>query len=157
VRPDEVRLVPCELHELIDAVLDGMLKTVMAEAGATVERQYDSQLKTVVCDPERLQQVLLNLLKNAADALEGSGLVTVHTQREGTSFVIEIADTGKGMESVELERVFMPFFTTKAPGSGTGLGLSVSCGIVAGLGGRLAVTSAPGVGSVFRIEHPCGR
>jgi signal transduction histidine kinase len=118
VRPDEVRLVPCDVHQVVDTVLDDMLKSVLAA---------------------------------------GAGEITVRTRHGSPFFALEIADTGKGMSSAELERVFMPFFTTKAPGAGTGLGLSISYGIVVGLGGRLSVTSSPGAGSVFRIELPCGR
>ncbi len=156
VRPDAVKLARCTLPELIDEVVDVMLRAILAEAGANVQRDYDAGLGPIITDPDRLQQVLLNLLKNAADAVAGGGAIDIRTRRRGTRFVIEVSDTGPGLSAKEMDRVFMPFFTTKAPGEGTGLGLSISYGIVVGLGGRLSVSSRPGEGCTFVVELPLG-
>ncbi|MBE0565607.1 MAG: hypothetical protein IH621_06620 [Krumholzibacteria bacterium] len=157
VRRGEVRLVERDPHALADEILEGILKSALEHAGVTVVRDYDPQLGAVVTDPDQLRQVLLNLLKNAIDAMTGGGVLTVRTRRDGERFALEVADTGVGMTAEQLERVFLPFFTTKEPGKGTGLGLSVSYGIVEGLGGRLAVASSPGRGSTFTVELPLRR
>ena len=154
VRQGEVRLVEQDPHALLDELIGGILKAELDHAGVAVARDYDPQLGTVVTDPGQLQQVLLNLLKNAVDAVAGQGRVTVRTRRTGERFRIEIEDTGVGMTAAQLERVFVPFFTTKEPGKGTGLGLSVSYGIVEGLGGRLSVASTAGEGSTFTVDLP---
>jgi two-component system NtrC family sensor kinase len=157
VRRGEYRLVECDVHALADELIDGMLKSELSNAGTTLRRDYDPGLGPVVSDPDQLRQVLLNLLKNAADAVAGRGEIIVRTRRRGDRFVLEVEDTGVGMTAEQLERVFMPFFTTKAPGKGTGLGLSVSYGIVDSLGGRMSVRSSPGDGTTFTVDLPVGR
>jgi signal transduction histidine kinase len=157
VRQTDVRLVERDLHELTDELIDGILKAELSTAGVRVERDYDRDLGPIVTDPDQLRQVLLNLLKNAADAVAGRGLITVRTRRHGDRFRLAVVDDGVGMTEAQLERVFMPFFTTKDPGRGTGLGLSVSYGIVEGLGGRLSVSSRRGEGSVFTVDLPLRR
>ena len=157
VRRSEYKLAACDVHALADELIDGMLKSELSNAGTTLRRDYDPRLGPVISDPDQLRQVLLNLLKNAADAVAGQGEIVVRTRRRGDRFVLEVADTGVGMTAEQLERVFIPFFTTKAPGKGTGLGLSVSYGIVDSLGGRMTVRSSPGAGTTFTIDLPVGR
>ena len=156
VRRGDVSLEPCDPGALADELLDGILRSALEGAGATVVRDYDPAAARLVTDPEQLRQVLLNLLKNAADAVDGAGTVTVRTRRAGDRVRLEVADDGCGMTPDQLERAFLPFFTTKEPGRGTGLGLSVSYGIVEGLGGRLSVASTAGEGTVFTVELPAG-
>jgi signal transduction histidine kinase len=107
-------------------------------------------------DEQKLQQVLLNLLVNAEAALQKSELrhLTVTTQRKGESVVIIVADTGHGMSPAISQRIFEPFFTTKPPGEGTGLGLSVSYGIIQAHKGTISVESTPDVGTTFTIVLP---
>ena len=129
-------------------------------------RDFDPSLPQIPCIPTEIEQVLLNLLKNAAQALahgtpppEGAEVeaprIRISTRCEGASARINVSDNGPGMSEEVRRRVFEPFFTTKAPGTGTGLGLSVSYFIVTqNHGGELTVHSAPGQGAVFSIRLP---
>jgi signal transduction histidine kinase len=124
---------------------------------ATVVRELDD-IPKVYASEVRLGQVFLNLLVNAAQAIPEGRLaentVTVKTFAEADQVIIEIADTGSGMDAATRDRIFDPFFTTKEVGKGTGLGLSISHGIVSTLGGKIEVESAVGKGSRFRISLP---
>jgi len=99
-------------------------------------------------------QVLVNLVKNAVDAMPGGGTLTLTTRHRGSGAALAVGDTGCGIPADRLDRIFMPFFTTKEPGKGTGLGLSVSYAIIRSFGGTVRVDSAPGAGSTFTIELP---
>jgi signal transduction histidine kinase len=96
----------------------------------------------------------VNLLVNAAQAIEGRGTITLRTGSTQDSVWIEISDTGSGMSAETQKRIFEPFYTTKPVGQGTGLGLSISWDIVARHGGSLTVHSSPGHGTCFRITLP---
>jgi len=150
---DEARAVD------VRAILDGSL----AIAGnrlrhrARVERRYAAQLPLVAGNEVRLGQVFLNLLLNAADALpdghaDAHQVVVAAAPDDGGGVVVRISDSGVGMTAAVRDRIFDPFFTSKDVGQGTGLGLSVSLGIVAALGGRIEVTSEPGHGSTFAVH-----
>ena len=102
----------------------------------------------------KLQQVFLNLFPNARDAMPKGGWLTIATQIDGADAVIELSDTGVGIPPEHLARIYDPFFTTKPEGRGTGLGLSVTYGIVQEHGGTLACDSAPGQGTRFRLVLP---
>ena len=104
--------------------------------------------------PNRIQQVLLNLVLHALDATGPGGPVTVSTRATGSGVELSVADDGTGIATEILPRIFEPFFTTKPPGKGTGLGLYVSHQIVQGLGGRLRVESHPGQGATFVVDLP---
>ena len=105
-------------------------------------------------DAGQLQQVLMNLAVNAKDAMPAGGTLTLRTRYRGGEAVVEVADTGHGMDAATRAHLFEPFFTTKDAGQGTGLGLSVVHGIVEQHGGRIEVESTPGEGSVFRVLLP---
>ena len=154
VRQTSIELVPCDVPLLVDKLLGRLLGSEMEVSNIRVVKDYASNLPAVVTDPGQLQQVILNLLKNAADSISGSGTITITMREEGNLFVLKVADTGCGMTADQLEKIFMPFFTTKAPGKGTGLGLSVSFGIIEGLGGNLSVISDVAKGSEFTITLP---
>lgn len=156
VRQTDVELVKCDIGEITDKLLVRLLEPELKVANITVVRDFDPDLPLVKTDAAQLQQVLLNLLQNASDAINGPGTITIRTRRSKTGIVLDIEDTGCGMTDDQLEQVFMPFFTTKAPGKGTGLGLSVSYGIIEGLGGTLKATSTVGQGSCFTIALPIG-
>ncbi len=119
-----------------------------------LERRIDSPLPPVHGNRGRLQQVLMNLLLNAADAMPGGGTLTVLARVASGRVRIEVSDTGVGIPPEHLERIYDPFFTTKPRGQGTGLGLSVSYGIVKEHAGTLAAESNPGEGSRFTISLP---
>jgi PAS domain S-box-containing protein len=115
----------------------------------------DPALGLVRVDPGQLEQVVMNLAINARDAMPRGGHLTIATRNEpGPGVVLEIGDTGEGMDEKTLSHIFEPFFTTKPKGKGTGLGLSMVFGIVKQSGGEVSVQSQPGHGAVFRIQFP---
>ena len=124
--------------------------------GIQVHMHLDPSGPKIRGDEQKLQQVILNLLVNAEAALQNAELrhLTVTTQKKEESVVIIVADTGHGMTPAIRQRVFEPFFTTKPPGEGTGLGLSVSYGIIQAHQGTISVESTPEVGTTFTISLP---
>jgi len=116
-------------------------------------RHY-GELPLVECLPFQINQVLLNLLVNAAQSIAGHGHITLSTGHDGDDVWIKVADTGKGIEPQHLKRIFEPFFTTKPVGIGTGLGLSVSYSIVRRHGGSIEATSVLGEGTTFTVRLP---
>jgi signal transduction histidine kinase len=113
------------------------------------------ELPQITCSPSQVNQVVLNLLTNAAQAIEGeAGLIRITTRREADGVAIEVADNGKGIPAAAIPRVFDPFFTTKEVGKGTGLGLSIAYKIVTQHGGRIEVQSHEGAGATFRVVLP---
>jgi PAS domain S-box-containing protein len=142
----------------------GMLADSLTQQRVTVERDY-AKLPPLECAAAHLNQVFLNLLMNALQAIDatgrGSGKLRLATRadegEDGSEVVIEIGDDGCGIPPDVLPKIFDPFFTTKPVGRGTGLGLSIGHGIIAEHGGRIAVESQVGVGSVFRIHLPVER
>ena len=117
-------------------------------------REYQIDLPRVYGNPGKLQQVFTNLLLNARDALPSGGRITLVTAAEDESATVHVADTGIGIAPENVARIYDPFFTTKGVGRGTGLGLAVSYGIVQEHSGHIAVESAPGRGTTFRITLP---
>jgi len=127
--------------------------------GVAVERRLARDLPAIVGDRQQLQQVVLNLVTNAAQAVRAlpPGLprrITVETLARDDDVVVRVADTGLGIPADILPQVFSPFFTTKGPGEGTGLGLFISYGLVEGHGGALTAESRPGTGAVFTLTLP---
>ena len=113
-----------------------------------------SALPPVVCFPAKINQVVMNLLTNAIDACGPGGKVILTTRANDDGVELRVSDTGSGIAPNVLGRIFDPFFTTKPPGQGTGMGLSISYGIIAEHGGRIAVDSAPGRGATFIVQLP---
>ncbi len=114
----------------------------------------EEQLPDAYVDPNEFEQVLINLINNAFYAIKDRGVIIVSAAFNGKEIDIRVADNGKGIDKDNLENVFLPFFTTKPVGEGTGMGLSVCYGIVRGWGGTISVDSAVGQGSVFTILLP---
>ena len=150
-RTDQAELSNADLHEEIDrtvALMEPRLKNKIE-----LRKEY-GELPQVRCYPGQLNQVFLNLLMNACDALESGGTITIRTGPSDLGVQLEFEDDGPGIEPEVLNRIFDPFFTTKAVGVGTGLGLSLSHGIVERHGGRFTAESTPGQGATFTIELP---
>jgi two-component system NtrC family sensor kinase len=143
-----------DLHEDIESSLT-LLNHVLKDRVA-VQRRY-GVLPAVECIRSQIDQVFLNVLANAAQAIAGPGTITIETTREGEVAVVTISDTGPGIPADVLDRIFDPFFTTKPVGEGTGLGLSISYEIVKKHGGQIGVSSAPGQGATFTIRIPIAR
>ncbi|RDE24555.1 hypothetical protein DV711_02910 [Motiliproteus coralliicola] len=119
----------------------------------TVHKHF-AALPQIECISAELNQVLVNLLVNAAQAIKDMGNITLRTGRQGDKVWLEVEDDGSGIEPADLDRVFEPFFTTKPVGKGTGLGLSISYGIIKKHNGSIVVRSRMGVGTCFRIMLP---
>jgi signal transduction histidine kinase len=110
----------------------------------------------VACHPGQLNQVFMNLLVNAIQAIEGEGTIRVRIGVEGGALRVDVEDSGSGIAAEHLPRIFDPGFTTKGVGVGTGLGLAICHRIVEAHGGTIAVTSRPGAGSTFSLRLPLG-
>ena len=159
-RLDEAEEKPTDLHQNLNAALL-ILHSRFADRIRVVKAYGD--LPPWFCQPGRLNQVFMNILANAVDAIlakpdAGLDEIRIRTSIENRSghscAIVEIADTGVGMDEATRQKLFQPFFTTKDVGSGVGLGLAISHGIVAEHGGQIEVTSSVGAGSVFRVVLP---
>lgn len=148
---DEVEWQWADLHKGLNSTLNIVNNELKYKA--EVVKEY-GDLPQVECIISQLNQVFMNLLVNAAHAIEERGLITVRTGTEGKNAWVEIEDTGKGMDAETQKRIFDPFFTTKGVGEGTGLGLSLSYGIIQKHGGSISVESEPGRGTIFRVCIP---
>ncbi len=144
-----------DIHEDIDSVL--VLLKNKYKTGITVVKEFERALPQVECFPGKLNQAFMNILSNAADAIQangGEGVVTIATSQSERFARISIRDDGVGMDEATCHRIFDPFFTTKAVGQGVGLGLSITYSIIQDHSGNLAVESQPGKGSEFLVELP---
>ena len=144
----------------LNSVLEETLTLVQhpfRTAQVNVIKNYTHQLPLVLGSTTRLQQVFLNLFMNARDAMPTGGMLEVRTAAHNGSVEVEVTDTGTGIATEHLKRIFDPFFTTKTSGRGTGLGLSVSYGIIKEHAGKVDVRSTPGKGTSFRLEFPVAR
>jgi two-component system NtrC family sensor kinase len=156
VRQTPVKLARHHVHDILNEVVDGMLRNELSLSNIEVRRDFDQRVNEIVTDRNQLVQVFVNLVKNAIDAMPSGGTLTLATTHDTNGITIAVTDTGCGMSHEQMERVFLPFFTTKEPGKGTGLGLSVSSTIIGNLGGRCYVESVLGKGSTFTVELPYG-
>jgi two-component system NtrC family sensor kinase len=146
---------PLDVNWALDATLQ-LFEGQFLFQNIEVVKEYTGGLPRTQADQSQLQQVFMNIILNAVDAMNGKGRLTLETKPSAQAgFVdIDISDTGCGIAPENLERIFDPFFTTKGVGHGTGLGLSVSYGIVQSHGGDITVSSTPGVGTTFTISLP---
>jgi len=145
-----------DINALIDEVLDFTLHHSYSKT-CEIIKQYDLKMPLIWLDEKKIKQVILNLVMNACHAInkdKGVITITTGTDNRADQVYIKVADTGYGIESKNLTRIFDPFFTTKSTGEGTGLGLSVSYGIIKNHGGDIQVSSQPGQGSAFTVVLP---
>ncbi|MFP3867829.1 MAG: ATP-binding protein [Desulfobacteraceae bacterium] len=169
-RQIESQMAEMDLNQSIEEVLQ-LVRHPFRQHWVELETSLDPNLPMIVGDKEKLKQVWINLLNNALDAIGEGGTIAVATRMcpQGRRVMVMIADTGSGIEPQDLNRIFDPFFTTKSPGGGTGLGLSVSFGIIQDHRGRISALSpvppeylaeiksvkdSSGPGTVFLIELP---
>ncbi|WP_448111839.1 ATP-binding protein [Pseudomonas lini] len=140
------------LQQGIESTLNIVANELKYKADVVKEFQ---KLPDIECLPSQINQVIMNLIVNASQAMGPErGIITLRTGLEGETVSIEVADTGIGIEPDNLQKIFDPFYTTKPVGQGTGLGLSLSYGIVKKHRGDISVRSEVGVGSTFRVELP---
>lgn len=167
-RHSAAEFVPVRLNESLEAVLrlaasDYDLKKKYDFRELEIIRDYDPELPAVYCDHTEIEQVFLNVIRNAGQAMAGGSTprphrITLRTRCEGKFARVELEDNGPGMDEKTRRRVFEPFFTTKPAGVGTGLGLSVSYFIITEQhGGQMEVSSLPGKGTCFSIRLPLGK
>jgi len=133
--------------------IEPMLRRVI-DSSVRIEFDLDRDLRNVEADPNQIGQMLLNLAVNARDAMHGPGTLTVSTRNDGGEVVLEVTDTGEGMDEETQSHIFEPFFTTKDGGPGTGLGLSTVYGVVAQSGGTITLRSRPRSGTTFTVRLP---
>jgi len=147
-----------EFRELdINKVLEDTLQLLEPQLRNTrihVVRNYSADLAPAYGDPSKLQQVFMNMVLNARDAMPVGGELLIQTRCVESSVVVDFKDTGIGIAPENIARIYDPFFTTKEVGQGTGLGLSLSYGIIQEHGGRILVESRPGEGTHFSIKLP---
>ncbi len=149
--PDSGEWQWSDLHANIESTLNVVWNELKYRT--EVVKEF-GELPPVFCIPSQLNQVIMNLLTNAVQAIPERGTITIRTGAEGDQVWFEVSDTGAGIAPENLHRLFEPFFTTKPVGKGTGLGLSLSFGIVQKHGGRIEVRSEPGQGATFRVWLP---
>jgi two-component system NtrC family sensor kinase len=145
-----------DFNAVVEEVL-GLMSQKTRYANVVVDSSLMPDLPLVCASPSELQQVLLNLVNNAVDAIgHGGGTISISTRKIGSDVVLQVGDTGEGIAEANIPRIFDPFFTTKPVGQGTGLGLSICYGIIDKLGGRIEVESEKGRGTTFTILLPLG-
>jgi len=141
------------LNHVLDQVI-AMMRRQGAFGPVTVNEQYTPNLPGVEVDVARIKQVFLNIINNAVYVMQRGGALTIRTLATGSGVRVEFEDTGPGIAPEHRDRIFDPFFTTKPEVSGTGLGLSVSLGIVQSHGGTILVASELGKGATFTVILP---
>ena len=156
-RPARGEPEPVSVNELMDKTLSFGVHDFRLK-GITLVKKYLPDIRPVMADASQLQQVFLNMLTNARDALDGKKdgkkELVIETQNLANGVAVSFADTGCGMPDEVIQKIFDPFFSTKGVGEGTGLGLSISHGIIESCGGEIRVTSKEGEGTTFTILLP---
>jgi len=155
------RMEPRQEGVNVNTIVNETLKFLESEAlyrNIEIDKNFDPNIPLITNDPIQMQQVFLNVIDNAIDAIDHDGTITLRSgvTNEGNEVFVSISDTGKGIPPDQLEKVFDPFYTTKKVGEGTGLGLSIVFGILERLGGRIFAESKVGEGSTFTITFPFG-
>lgn len=155
-RTANVEFTELDIHRVLDDTIQ-LLEPQLRNTQIRLERIYGQNLPNTIGNATKLQQVFMNLLINAKDAMPQGGTLTIHTQFREGAILIEITDTGIGIAPENIAKIYDPFFTTKGVGQGTGLGLAVSYGIIQEHKGRIFVESKPNQGTQFQIKLQCAR
>jgi PAS domain S-box-containing protein len=155
-RTSATELADIDVNRVVEETLS-LVAHPLKTSQIQVVKQLGNTLPAVRGSANKLQQVFLNLFLNARDAMPGGGMLEVRTAAHNGSVEVEVVDTGAGIPREHIHRIFDPFFTTKASGRGTGLGLSVSYGIIKEHAGKIDVRSTPGKGTSFHVEFPAVR
>jgi signal transduction histidine kinase len=152
-RTGDAQLGEVDVNRVLDDTLQ-LLEPQLRRAPFEVVRNYGRDLPPAWGNASKLQQVFMNLVLNASDAMPGGGRLTINTRAVDSSLVVDFRDTGTGIAPENIARIYDPFFTTKEVGQGTGLGLALSYGIIQEHGGRIFVESRQGEGTHFTIKLP---
>jgi PAS domain S-box-containing protein len=152
-RTGDAQFREIDLNRVLDDTLQ-LLEPQIRNSRMEVARNYGDNLPAAYGSASKLQQVFMNLILNARDAMPGGGKITIQTRQVDTSLVVDFRDTGAGIAPENITRIYDPFFTTKEVGQGTGLGLALSYGIIQEHGGRIFVESRLGEGTHFTIKLP---
>jgi len=155
-RTGAAELADVDVNKVVEETLS-LVAHPLKTSHIQIVKQFGGELPAVRGSANKLQQVFLNLFLNARDAMPNGGMLEVRTAAHNGSVEIEVVDTGGGIPREDIHRIFDPFFTTKASGRGTGLGLSVSYGIIKEHSGKIDVRSTPGRGTSFHVEFPAVR
>jgi signal transduction histidine kinase len=148
----------CNIHDIITEVIHFIQQHTDTDK-VRIETAFGDDIQPLLLDEKKIKQVFINLIMNARYAMGAHGTIAVKTRKDPhfDDVVIQVADNGSGIEKKNIERIFDPFFSTKPTGEGTGLGLSVSYGIIKNHGGSVDVESEPGKGTTFTIKLPTPR
>jgi two-component system NtrC family sensor kinase len=152
-KPEEETRKKINVNELLEGILL-MMEKQMKEANVKVVTRFKPEIPEIMASTNQMRQVILNLFKNAKEAMPRGGTLTVRTEKEDTKVLIRIQDTGAGIPEEIRNKIFEAFFTTKQKVKGVGLGLSVCYGIIKDHGGEIRVDSKEGRGTTFTISLP---
>jgi two-component system NtrC family sensor kinase len=153
-RRTDPKMRDVQLNDLVEEIV-GISEQRARYSNVKITKHLLPDLPMVSASPSEMQQVFLNLINNAIDAIgPGGGTIDVATRVDGGFAIVDVADSGQGIPKSILPRIFDPFFTTKPVGKGSGLGLSICYGIVKKMGGRITVNSAVGIGTTFHVHVP---
>jgi two-component system NtrC family sensor kinase len=154
-RRSKPQRAPADLNRIVKSTLS-LVQHKMKLSNVHVDARFDEDLPAAPCDGSQIQQVVLNLVLNAAEATHSRAerRVVVETSTAEGNVVLTVSDNGEGIQPENLAKIFDPFFTTKSEGKGVGLGLAVSYGIIQAHGGDIELKSEPGAGTTFTVSLP---
>ncbi|MFH1672387.1 MAG: ATP-binding protein [Pseudomonadota bacterium] len=152
-RRTEIVYEELDIHSIVDETVY-FLEREVGYRNIDIIKEYQDDLPRIFSDGSQLQQVFINVLNNAIDAIDKNGKIYIKTESQDKGILVSITDTGPGISEEALGKIFEPFYTSKPVGKGTGLGLSTSYGIVKKLGGRMTVESEVGKGTTFHVVLP---
>lgn len=154
VRHDDIELKQHNINDIINDLIEGFFERSLSVSNIKMNLNLQEDLPGIITDGNQLRQVILNIINNAVDAITPPGEIEIITSCKEQLITIAVTDSGKGIKEEDIDKIFMPFFTTKEVGKGTGLGLSVSYGIIKNLDGNIEVESIYKKGTTFKVKLP---